>query len=74
MKYKVFYHHVKSEFKSFLSAGILVKDDDGGEIRRMFDISTDFGALKKLIKSLNVGRVHLEHLDCILEDYYTEHY
>ncbi|MCH5189785.1 MAG: hypothetical protein J1F37_04405 [Oscillospiraceae bacterium] len=74
MKYKVFYHHVRSEFKSFISAGILVKDDDGGEIRRMFDISTDFKALKKLIKSLNVGRVHLEHLDCILEDYYTEHY
>lgn len=74
MKYIVFYHHVKSELKSFLSAGILVKDDKGDEIKRLFDVSTDFKAIKRLVKSLNVGRVHLEHLDCILEDYYTEHY
>lgn len=74
MKYTVFYHTVENEFNSFLSAGILVEDEDGKEIRRIFDVSTDFSAVEEFTDLLNKGDVHLEHFDCMLEDYYSEHY
>lgn len=73
MKYTIFYHSVKGEFANFTSAGIAVFDEHGKEIRRIFDVSTDFEALEKLVCLLNEGDVSPEHLDCILEDYYTEH-
>lgn len=73
MKYSVFYHEVTSEFENFVSAGITVTDANGKEIRRIFDVSTDFDALEEFVTRLNGGNVSLEHLDCMLEDYYTAH-
>lgn len=74
MKYNIFYHAVKNDVEDFLSAGILVIDENGKEIRRIFDVSTDFGAAENFVNLLNVGDVSYEHLDCMLEDYYTEHF
>lgn len=75
MKYRVFYHNVKcsGDKEKFLSAGIVVEDIAGREIRRIFDVSTDFSALEILVNLLNKGGVAPEHLDAILEDYYSEH-
>lgn len=73
MKYSIFYHIVKTEFKEFLSAGIAVQDGDGNEIRRIFDVATDFSALEKFVNFLNESNVLPEHLDCMLEDFYTEY-
>lgn len=75
MKYSVFYHNVKcdGDIGEFLSAGILVEDSTGREIRRIFDVSVEFSALQKLVLSLNAMSIAPEHLDGILEDYYSEH-
>lgn len=73
MKYGIFYHIVKTEFEDFLSAGITVQDGYGNEIRRIFDVATDFSALEQFVNLLNDGDVLSEHLDCMLEDFYTEH-
>lgn len=74
MKYSIFYHSVKNESGEFLSAGIVLKDGKGDEIRRIYDVSTDFEALEKFVCLLNNGIVLPEHLDGMLEDYYSEHY
>lgn len=74
MRYSIFYHRIKNEFGDFLSAGIFVEDENGKEIKRIFDVSTDFDAIKKFVNSLNENNVSPEHLECLLEDYYAEHY
>lgn len=74
MKYNIFYHAVKNDVEDFLSAGIFVIDDNGKEIRRIFDVSTDFKAAEYFVNLLNAGDVSYEHLDCMLEDFYIEHY
>lgn len=75
MKYSIFYHTVNSEngLDSFLSSGIIIKDDADREIKRIFDVSVDFADLEKLVLSLNSDNVAPEHLEGILEDYYSEH-
>lgn len=73
MKYGIFYHIVKTESEDFLSAGIFIEDGNGKEIRRIFDVATDFAALEKFVNLLNEGNVLPEHLDRMLEDFYTEH-
>lgn len=74
MKYKLFYHDVKTEYFTFTSAGIEVTDSNGKCIKKLYDVSTDFASLKKLLYSLNENDVSLEHLDGILQDYYIKHY
>lgn len=75
MKYSVFYHTVngESDLSSFLSAGIVIENDVCHEIKRIYDVSIEFDALEKLVSSLNDGNVAPEHLDAILDDYYSEH-
>lgn len=73
MKYSVFYHRVKGESAEFTSAGIIATDKQGREIRRIFDVSTEFDAFEKFVQGLNEGGVCPEHLDSMLEDYYAEH-
>lgn len=73
MKYSVFYHSVKGGKEEFTSAGIIVTDKRGREIRRIFDVSTEFEAFEKFVQGLNAGRVCIEHLDDMLDDYYEEH-
>ncbi len=75
MKYRIFYHKVRGngEYDGFISAGIVVKNDSGNEVKRIFDVSTDFTALEKLVLSLNINDVSFEHLDSVLEDYYLNH-
>lgn len=76
MKYSLFYHKVdaNSDIKSFLSAGIVVKNDNGIEIKRIYDVSTDFTALEKLVLSLNTDKIELEDLDSVLDNYYSQHF
>ncbi len=73
MRYSVFYHRVKSESESFISAGILIENEQGEEVRRIYDVSTDFDAIEKFTASLNENSVSLIHLESMLEDYYSEH-
>lgn len=73
MRYRVFYHKVKSEGDSFMSAGILIENEQGEEIRRIYDVSTDFDAIEKFTASLNENGVSPIHFESMLEDYYSEH-
>ncbi len=76
MKYKIFYHTVDKscDYDSFLSAGIIVQNDIGVEIKRIYDVSTDFKAIENLILSLNTDNVELDQLYFILENYYSQHF
>lgn len=74
MDYGIFYHSVKDEDGEFLSAGLVVKDERGNEIRRIYDVSTDFEAFEKFVCLLGDSKVLPEHLDSMIEDYYSEHY
>lgn len=73
MKYCVFYHKITIESKSFISAGILMENEQGKEVRRIYDVSTDFDAIEKFTASLNENDVSLLHFESMLEDYYSEH-
>ncbi len=73
MKYSVFYHKVKIESETFLSAGIIIENEQGEEVRRIYDVSTDFDAIEKFTASLNENDVSPIHLESMLEDYYSEH-
>lgn len=73
MKYRVFYHKVTIESESFISAGILMKNEQGKEVRRIYDVSTDFDAIEKFTASLNENDVSPMHFESMLEDFYLEH-
>lgn len=73
MRYSVFYHKVKIESETVMSAGILIEDEQGEEVRRIYDVSTDFDAIERFTASLNENGVSLIHLESMLEDYYSEH-
>lgn len=73
MRYSAFYHKVKTESASFISAGIIIENEQGEEIRRIYDVSTDFEAIEKFTASLNENDVSSIHFESMLEDYYSEH-
>lgn len=73
MRYSVFYHKVTIESGSFISAGIIMENEQGKEVRRIYDISTDFAAIEKFTASLNENDVSTLHFDSMLEDFYSEH-
>ncbi|MCH5191556.1 MAG: hypothetical protein J1F23_05260 [Oscillospiraceae bacterium] len=72
MTYRIFAHTTDIQEKRIDTYGISVISD-GKEKKRLFDVSTDLKALKKLVARLNAGDVELVHLNDILDDFYTEH-
>ena len=72
MTYHIFAHTVDIQEKRVNTYGIYVMSG-GKEQKRMFDVSTDFTALKRLVALLNEGNVELVHLNDILDDFYTQY-
>lgn len=73
MTYRIFAHTVDIQDKTVNTYGISVIFD-GKEQKRLFDVSTDLTALKRLVLRLNEGNVELVHLNDILDDFYTQYY
>lgn len=74
MEYSIFYHSIELEGEQIVSAGITVKNNDGYVVRRIFDASTELDAFETFVNRLNEDNISSEHLDSMLEDYYSEHY
>lgn len=71
MKYILFSHKTEIDGKIINTYGIKTVADKGTE-KTLYDVSTDYNAINSLVKRLNEGQVELTHLECILEDFYTE--
>ena len=71
MIYKVFKHKITIENISLESYGIIVFENEK-IVRQLFDVSTDYNALSKLVDSLNENGVEPVHLDSIIEDFYLD--
>ena len=71
MIYKIFKHKITIENISLESYGIIVFENEK-IVRQLFDVSTDYNALSKLVDSLNENGVELVHLDSIIEDFYLD--
>ena len=71
MNYVVFPHYVKIENKKIKTYGIMVTNQFV-PIKFFKDISTDYRAIRKLVKRLNDGKVELVHVDDIIEDFYFD--
>lgn len=71
MYYKVFKHQTVIENIKIESYGIKVYENRI-LMRKLFDVSTDYSALSKLVDSLNKNKIESIHLDSILEDFYLE--
>ena len=71
MNYVVFPHYVKIENKKIKTYGIMVTNQFV-PIKVFKDISTDYRAIRKLVKRLNDGKVELVHVDDIIEDFYFD--
>lgn len=71
MYYKVFKHQTVIENMNIVSYGIKVYENRI-LVRKLFDVSTDYSALSKLVDSLNKNKIESIHLDSILEDFYLE--
>ena len=64
MYYKVFKHQTVIENTNIESYGIEVYENRA-LVRKLFDVSTDYGALSKLVDSLNENKIESIHLDSI---------
>ena len=71
MKYVVFPHYVKIENIKIKTYGIMVTKLFI-PIKVFKDISTDYKAIRNLVKRLNDGKVELVHVDDIIEDFYFD--
>lgn len=71
MRYEMFSHKIIIEDKSVKTYGLRVYDA-GGNVKTLFDVSSDREAVAALAARLNEGQVEPEHLDCVLEDFYFE--
>lgn len=71
MRYIVFKHNITIKNVVIDSFGIRVYEDNM-LIRELFDVSTDYKALKHLVDSLNENEIDIIHLDSILEDFYLD--
>lgn len=71
MFYKVFKHQTVIENMNIVSYGIEVYENRI-LVRKLFDVSTDYSALSKLVDSLNKNKIESIHLDSILEDFDLE--
>lgn len=71
MKYIVFPHHVKVENKKIKTYGIIAINKII-PIKVIKDVSTDYEAIRKLVKRLNEAKVELVHVDDIIEDFYFD--
>lgn len=71
MYYKVFKHQIVIENTNIESYGIEVYENRA-LVRKLFDVSTDYDALSRLVDSLNENKIESIHLDSILEDFYLD--
>lgn len=71
MNYVVFPHFVKIENQKIRTYGIIVINKII-PVRVFKDVSTDYKAIRNLVKRLNDGKVELVHVDDIIEDFYFD--
>lgn len=71
MNYVVFPHYVKIENQRIKTYGIIVINKFI-PVRVFKDISTDYRAIRELVKRLNDGKVEFVHVDDIIEDFYFD--
>lgn len=71
MKYILFAHKTDINGTKINTYGIKIEAEKC-TVKTLYDVSTDFNAIYSLVKRLNEGQVELTHLECILEDFYTE--
>lgn len=71
MYYKVFKHQIVIENTNIESYGIEVYENRA-LVRKLFDVSTDYDALSRLVDSFNENKIESIHLDSILEDFYLD--
>jgi hypothetical protein len=71
MYYRIFKHKITIENIQLESYGIEVYEDKV-LVHKLFDISTDYDALARLVDSLNEDKIDIIHLDSILEDFYLD--
>lgn len=71
MRYTIFKHNITIKNVAINSFGIRVYAKNT-LICELFDVSTDYKALKNLVDSLNENEIDVIHLDSILEDFYLD--
>lgn len=71
MYYRIFKHKITIENVDVESFGVEVYEETK-LVSKLFDVSTDYNALLKLINSLNENEIDIIHLDAILEDFYLD--
>ncbi len=68
MKYFSFPHLTKIEEKRVKAYGIVVFDN-AFYVKFVKDVTTDYNAIKHLVKDLNDYKIELVHLDDVIEDF-----
>ncbi|MBO5944660.1 MAG: hypothetical protein J6Q50_05140 [Clostridia bacterium] len=72
MRYEIFGHSVNIDGEEITTYGIVCYVDNT-EAVRVYDVSTDFNSLSKLIESANASHLDPLKLGQTLEKYFNEH-
>lgn len=72
MRYEVFEHSVNIDGREITTYGITCCVDNA-EAVRVYDVSTDFNSLSKLVESANASHLDPLYLGQTLEKYFNEH-
>ena len=71
MSYEIFRHQIAIENNMIETYGIKVYENNK-LLRTVYDVSTDFNAITKLVYLLNVENIELIHFESVLEDFYLD--
>ena len=71
MYYRIFKHKITIEETQVETYGINIYEYNV-IVKKLYDVSTDYEALTRLVDSLNKNDIDIVHIDSILEDFYLE--
>lgn len=69
MNYEIFKHKIKIDDEAYDSFGIVLYQN-GTEVVRVYDVSTDYDSVTRLVGSLNDGSARPDDLPQILRSYF----
>lgn len=72
MNYEIFKHEIVVENNKVETCGIVLYTN-GSETLRIYDVSTDYSSLSKLVNSINASHLDPFHLGEVLEKYINEY-